>query len=207
MQPQYLRKYARQRREYSTCIDFPGIDFLLKKGMKVAEDRTKKEDILILFSKPSHMVQMRNIEINSIEEIFEKLKRDRADSVISVILLGAPACGKTQLARQYGSKYFSVQKQNQPKFPLIDKKIVIVGTLDVRNESSLWRSYSRLATELQCSVRADRQLKDRLAILKAKVQKRFRENPGWLLIIDGINDNSKITTIMHAVIITSFMAI
>ena len=108
--------------------------------MKVAEDRAKKEDILILFSKPSHMVQIRNIEINSIEEIFEKLRRDRANSVISVILLGAPACGKTQLARQYESKYFSVQKQNQPKFPLIDKKIVIVGTLDVRNESSLWRS-------------------------------------------------------------------
>ena len=134
---------------------------------------------------------MRKTEIDEIEEIFEKLRRDHANSVVSVIVLGAPACGKTQLARQYGSEYFSVQKQNQSKFPLIDKKIVIVGTLDVRNESSLWRSYSRLADDLNYNVRAEGQLKDRLAILKAKVQRRFRENPGWLLIVDGVNEKSK----------------
>ena len=159
--------------------------------MNIAKERAKRESIKLLLSKPSHETQMRKTEIDEIEEIFEKIRRDHANSVVSVILLGAPACGKTQLARQYGSVYYSLQKQNQSKFPMIDKKIVIVGTLDVRNESSLWRSYSRLAEELNYNVRAEGQLKDRLAILKAKVQRKFRENPGWLLIVDGVNEKSK----------------
>ncbi len=138
-------------------------------------------------------MQARNTEIDEIGQLFEKLRTlnsRHSDSVVSIFLLGSPGCGKTQLARQYGEKYYDEHTANQ-QLITIDKKITIVGTLDVRNESSLWRSYSRLATDLHCEVQADGQLKDRLAVLKAMVQKKLQENPGWLLIVDGVNEQSK----------------
>lgn len=124
-----------------------------------------------------------------IDSIFKDLRKCHSDSVVSIFMLGAPACGKTQLARQYGDRYFD--RKTEQKTLTIKKYITIVGTLDVRNDSSFWRSYSRLATDLHCEVHAYGQLKDRLAVLKATVQKKFQDNPGWLLIIDGVNKQSK----------------
>ena len=167
----------------------PGADALTQKTIWVIEKRKKKKAFKLLLSRPSHEVQARKAEIQEIEGLFEELRKRHADSVVSIFLLGAPACGKTQLARQCGEWYYDRQLANQEVS--LDKKITIVGTLDVRNESSLWRSYSRLATDLHCEVRADGQLKDRLSVLKAMVQKRFQENPGWLLIVDGVNEQSK----------------
>lgn len=155
------------------------------------EQRAKKEDIKLLLSKPPHNLQARNIEIGELDSIFEKLRKRHDESVVSIFMVGAPACGKTQLARQYGEKYFHQKQRERKQVPSLTGYITIVGTLDVRNESSLWRSYSRLATDLHCEVQAHGKLKDRLAILKAKVQKKFQDNPEWLLIVDGVNDESK----------------
>lgn len=176
------------KRNYAIDV-FPGSNALMQKAINIVEQRKKQEDIKFLLSKPSHKLQARNIETAELDSIFEKLRKGRDDSVVSIFMLGAPACGKTQLARQYGEKYFE-RKQAESKLAF-KKKITIVATLDVRNESSLWRSYSRLATDLYCEVQAHGKLKDRLAILKAKVQKKFQDNPDWLFIVDGINDESK----------------
>lgn len=155
-----------------------------------ADERRKMKNIKLLLSKPSHKLQTRNGEIEEIDGIFESLRKDHPKPVISIFMLGAPACGKTQLARQYGEKDYDNQIENLKKFT-VQKKIAIVGTLDVRNESSLWLSYSRLAIDLRCEVQTQGQLKDRLAVLKATVRNKFQENPGWLLIVDGINEQSK----------------
>jgi len=173
-------------------ITFPGADALVQKTVNLIEQRSKKEDIKLLLSKPSHELQSRKKEIGELDKKFDRLRRSHNDSVVSIFILGAPACGKTQLARQYGEKYFHQKQAEKSIVPSIDKKVTIVGTLDVRNESSLWRSYSRLATDLYCEVQTDGKLKDRLAVLKAKVQKKLQDNPGWLLIIDGVNDESKL---------------
>lgn len=176
------------KRNYSYGF-FPGDEALVQKGLSILEKRLKKEDIKLLLSKPSHELQERKKEIGELDSIFEKLREGHGSkSVVSVFMLGAPACGKTQLARQYGEKYFHQKLKEKPS---LSNQITIVGTLDARNESSLWRSYSRLATDLHCEVQAHGKLKDRLAILKAKVLKKFQDNPGWLLIVDGVNDESK----------------
>ncbi len=133
---------------------------------------------------------MRRAEIDEIDGIFEKLQNRHSNSVVSIFMLGTPACGKTQLARQYGERYFD-GKIAQRKPLIIKKEIAIVGSLDMRNESSIWRSYSRLATDLHCEVRAEGQLDDRLAVLIPMIQKKFQDNPGWLLIVDGVNKKSK----------------
>ena len=174
--------------------DIPGINALMEHAIKMANERAKKEDVKLLLSKPSHDLRKRSIEIDEIEATFEKLRKYQNNSVVSVFMLGAPACGKTQLARQYGESYYDTQSKNRQLIS-IDKKIVIVGTLDVRNESSLWRSYSRLAMDLHCEVKAVGKLKDRLAVLKVLIQKKCRENPGWLLIVDGVNEESELQLI------------
>ena len=170
-------------------------------GLKRAQERAKKENVKLLLSKPSHNLRKRNVEISEIEATFENLRKGHSNSVVSVFMLGAPACGKTQLARQYGESYYDIQEKNS-QILSIDKKIVIVGTLDVRNGSSLWRSYSRLAQDLHCEVQAVGQLKDRLAVLKGLVQKKCKDNPGWLLIVDGVNEESELLHVIlhfHAV--------
>ena len=167
-------------------VYFAGADALTQKDRSIIEERAKMEDVIILPSKPSHELQARAVELDEINDKFENLERNCTcdESVVSVFMVGAPASGKTQLAGHYGEKYFKKQLT-------LAKNIAIVGTLDIRNKSSLWRSYSRLTKDLHCEVQAHGKLKDRLAILKAMVQKKFQDNPGWLLIVDGVNDDSK----------------
>jgi hypothetical protein len=178
---------------------FPGDNALMQSGLDIIKERAKKEDIKLLMSKPSHEVQARKTEVGQIEDMFENLRKSCDKSVINIFVFGAPTCGKTQLAKQYGEQYYETQKQHKKKITYT-KQNTIVGSLDVRNESSLWRSYSRLATDLHCKVVPDGQLKDRLAILKARVQMKLRDNPDWLLIIDGVNDESKCLCIIHVVV-------
>ena len=160
----------------------PIVGVIAAKTIEATKNRLKKEDTLILLAKPTHQLQQRKKEIEEIDDKFKELQKSQNKAAITLIVHGAAACGKTQLARQYGEQYFNQVKSKGNISKLATSNVGIVATLDFRNETSLQQSYSRLVTELgfKCC-------DERLAVLTAKIQKKFQENPEWLLIVDGLN--------------------
>lgn len=119
------------------------------------ENRVHQKNIYVLLSKPNHDIQSRKREIQDIDMMFKELEKHQENSAVSIFVLGAPACGKTQLARQYGDWLFKQQAEKLNLKERAKNRVCIVAALDLRNESSLWRSYSRLAVDMGCSVPMD----------------------------------------------------
>lgn len=146
--------------------------------------------IKILPSKPHHAYQEDEQEITDIGAKFDKLYEQHGiNSVVCVLINGAPASGKTQLAREFGDRYYRKLTQGGNK--------AVVATLDARTPAGFLRSYLRLAENLGFPLskyNVPGSIQDRIAHISIDVRKALAGTaPDWLLIIDGIDPGCKLT--------------
>ena len=171
--------------------------YLFKKGMDVlwkrAEEKSQPLNIKILASKPHHAYQERHEEIRKITAKFGELKSQcRGKRVVGVYIKGAPAVGKTQLAREFGEQYHG-KLMNSRKYG----GTAVVAMLDARTPASFLRSYLRLAEDLGFPVNkynaTSSKIQERVAIISNDVRKKLAERaPDWLMIVDGIDPHCKL---------------
>ena len=158
-------------------------------GIKQLDERVLSD----LPSKPSHFFQPRKKEVRELEEKFRTLEKTNPGNVAkTVYITGDPATGKTQLASEYGRKFFESSKHKNKK--------LFVGRLSGDNYSNFLQSYLQVAHDLSCvkeeteKAIESHQL-DELASLRMvskHVKKALRERTGWLLIIDGLSLDEKL---------------
>ena len=151
--------------------------------------------VQILASKPHHAYQEKVEEIENIQDKFNQLKKDHgAGCVVGVYIKGSPASGKTQLAREFGERYYE-KLMNSRKFGGTSRDIAVVATIDARTPASFLRSYLRLAEDLGFPLNRYNMsggIRDRVAVISIDVQKALAQMaPNWLLIIDGIDPGCK----------------
>ena len=126
---------------------------------------------------------------------FRTLEKSNPGNVAkTVYITGDPATGKTQLASEYGRKFFESNKHN---------KTLFVGRLSADSYSNFLQNYLQVAHDLSCVKEETEKaissglddFKDELAsvrMLSRHVKKALRERPGWLLIIDGLSLDEKL---------------
>lgn len=202
MSPFPFRSFSLNRPALST------LDNLFEHGLKKVTDILWKSaeetikypvDIKILASKPQHAYQERHEEISKITEQFDELKNQcRGKRVVGVYIKGAPAVGKTQLAREFGEQYHGMLMKSR-KYGGTAGDIAVVAMLDARTPASFLRSYLRLAEDLGFPVNRynaiapSSKVQERVAIISMDVQRKLAERaPDWLLIVDGIDPGCKL---------------
>jgi len=165
-------------------------DYLWKRA---EEKISQPVNIKILPSKPHHAYQERHEEIRKITAQFDELKSQSKDKrVVGVYIKGAPAIGKTQLAREFGEQYHG-KLINSRKY----RRTAVVAMLDARTPASFLRSYLRLAEDLGFPVNkynaTSSKIQERVAIISDDVRRKLAERaPDWLLIVDGIDPGCKL---------------
>ena len=167
----------------------------LRKGSDYAKVLKNPVGIKILPSKPHHAYQENEQEISNIERMFDKLFGDNGvNGVVGVYIRGSPASGKTQLAREFGERYYRTLTDARNIGEESGNKAV-VATLYTRTPASFIRSYFRLAENLglpvnRYNVRGN--IRDRILLISVDVQKALAEMASnWLLILDGIDPGCK----------------
>lgn len=144
----------------------------------------KKEqgNVTLLASEPHHPYQDRPEDVQNLTKKFNELSSKPYNGAVSVYIQGGPGSGKAQLAREYGKSY--AKSQNKAA----KGKRVVIATLDARSPSRFWRSYVRLAIQLECPILGSH---DTLDVISSLVQRKLSEHPNWLLIVEGVNAESK----------------
>lgn len=111
---------------------------------KMVATATRDNSIMLLPPKPSHELQSRSDEMQSLSKKIKRLRKtNRSTLTQGVYITGRPGMGKTQLARELGKVYFDKNKG------FFFRK-QFVGTLDMTSLSSLTHSYINIAMELGC---------------------------------------------------------
>ena len=170
---------------------------------KKAEEGFTREHIKVLPNKPSHVYQPRKSYVDLLDVHTDTLRCNRSKNVVvAAYVKGEPASGKTQIAREFGEKYFEEKKkaveqtimQSVRKF-FNKPKRVTVSTLYARSESAFLRSYFRLALDLDCPLQklnsASTEV-EKLTLFQDEIQQKLRKkaHQDWLLVIDGMTTES-----------------
>ena len=112
--------------------------------LKIIGQATSDRSVLMLPQKPSHNYQSRKAELGQLNLMVKQLLSSGKGVANVVYITGQPGHGKTQLAREYGKKYYKKNKG------VLFRKL-FVGTLNASSKSSLIQSYVTLAIELGCA--------------------------------------------------------
>ena len=149
---------------------------------------------------PTHFQPIkRQTELMNISSRFEALRQQGGaqEKTVVVYIVGPPAYGKTQLARQFAEEYYAKNVQNYIF------RTLVVATVDATSELSLLGSYTSLANELKLSQKLDKQLdlakklgsysmEDRLNILSREIAVELKNRQqSWLLILDNLTTQVK----------------
>ena len=92
----------------------------------------------ILASRPPHDIIIRSHDIERITNKMEELNNGSSGTVSTVYLSGNPGCGKSQLAREIGQKFFSEQTDN----------LIFAATINTESVETLADSYLTLGRHL-----------------------------------------------------------
>jgi hypothetical protein len=151
---------------------------------KKAEERFTRTHIKVLPNRPTHEYQPRDEYVKLLDKHTKSL-RSNENVVVAAYVKGEPASGKTQIAREFGEKYYEEKIKAEPN------KITTVSTLHARSDSAFERSYFRLALDLDCPlhrVNSAHTKEEKLTLYQAEIQQMLRGNVhrDWLLVIDGL---------------------
>ena len=162
-------------------------------GVLEEELQAKPKSFMCLPPKPSHEVNERKSEVEHLMQMFVDLQNTTEDgSIVTVYVSGNPGCGKSQIAREAGKKFYdeAVSDGNQ-------ETCVFVMTLNAESEQSILHSYCQLARELGVTeyslnsiTGSDSKLKpdERIAHLKTLVSAKAKDYSTWLMIFDNANE-------------------
>ena len=148
-------------------------------------------NIKLVAAKPSHVYLPRNDEIKELWGKYKALRNaNPPNTVVALYIKGTPACGKTQLAREFAESFFDAYKGS-----VTPSKHVVVATLDLKSESRFWRSYHRLAVNINCPTQglaSANKLRDMLSVTANEVQRQLRGYTNWLLVVEGLTSHSEL---------------
>ena len=122
--------------------------------------------------------------IGLIEEHFKELEGEisqQSSFITTVVTEGDPGLGKSQIARQFGYKYFV--------YFAARRSPVVVCTLHAGNLQDLCQSYLKLAEQLEVDISTIKgmdSLQAKLEELVRDVGSKISKYPGWLVIVDNL---------------------
>ena len=155
------------------------------------EDEKKRNaepsSFCVLPAKPSHDTIDRMDEVGRIFEQMNRLSSEKKGKTTVVYLSGMPGCGKSEMARQIGEKYFLSDDTTD---------LVFIMTINASNMDTLLQSYVEFATRLKCHpndisrIATSKDLSQEMKInqLRALTVQQVDKYPCWLMIVDNVND-------------------
>ena len=172
---------------------------------KKAEEGFTRTHIKVLPNRPTHVYQPRDSYVKQLDVHTKSLRHSRPNNVVvAAYVKGDPGSGKTQVAREFGEKYYK-EKTEQVR-TVNESKSVTVSTLYARSESAFLNSYLRLAINLDCPLKrlnSATTKEEKLTLYQAEIQQKLRgkAHQDWLLVIDGMTTESMVIVIKDACII------
>ncbi|KAK3748337.1 hypothetical protein QZH41_008691, partial [Actinostola sp. cb2023] len=163
----------------------------LKNIKQQLEDEKKRNEepssFCVLPAKPSHDTIDRMDEVGRIFEQMNRLSSEKKGKTTVVYLSGMPRCGKSEMARQIGEKYFLSNDTTD---------LVFIMTINASNMDTLLQSYVEFATRLKCHpndisrITTSKVLsqENRIKQLRALTVQQVDKYPCWLMIVDNVND-------------------
>lgn len=167
----------------------------LQEKISVLEEELQAEpkSFKCLPPKPSHTVTERKAEVDKIMQIFKDLQQnDDDDSVVTVYVHGNPGCGKSQIARSVGNKFYDEALADG-----VHDSCTFVMTLNAESEQTMIDSYFKFARNLGVTeyslnsiAGSDSKSKpdERISLLKTLVSAKVKDYATWLVIFDNAND-------------------
>ena len=149
----------------------------------------------------------------TVDKTFQDLivKRGRGNNVVSVVVSGPPASGKTQVCRTYATAAFEKRKDRGLYLPVLLWKAGTAADLanSLRDSLKMLRNPDYLkridpdstlmhTTEQVYKHRLEYLLKEVLKVLKDKYSRRpdSEKNEEWLIVIDGASSYDELTGLM-----------
>ena len=139
------------------------------------------QNIQYLSDIPAPTRVTRRAELTNISSKFEALRQQfgAQDKTVVVYVVGPPAYGKTQLARQFAEEYYAKKKRSYIF------RTLVVASVDATSELSLLGSYQSLASKLH--VPGSYSMEENLLILGTAIAAELKiRQHGWLLILDNL---------------------
>ncbi|KAK3729438.1 hypothetical protein QZH41_000389 [Actinostola sp. cb2023] len=136
---------------------------------------------------PSHDTIGRLDEVDRIYEMMKGLSDDNKGQTTVVYLSGNPGCGKSELSRQVGERYFVSDDNTDLAFTM---------TINASNMDTLLQSYVEFADRLKCDpdsvsrigTSQGLSLETKVHQLQALTGHQVAKYSSWLIIIDNVTD-------------------
>ena len=150
------------------------------------EISAKLQSFCILASRPPHVIIRRSHDIERITKKMEKLYNGSSGEVSTVYLSGNPGCGKSQLAREIGQRFFSEQNDD----------FIFAATLNTESTETLADSYLTLGRHLGITEYALTRLEslkeekpiEAIKQLHRLISPKTSKFTKWLIIADNVID-------------------
>ena len=144
------------------------------------------QSFCILASRPPHDIVRRSHDIERITNKMEELNNGSSGAVSTVYLSGNPGCGKSQLAREIGQKFFSEQTDN----------LIFAATINTESVETLADSYLTLGRHLGITEYALTSLEslkrekpiEAIQTLHRLILPKTSKFIRWLIIADNVID-------------------
>ena len=155
------------------------------------EINSKLKSFCNLTFKPPHKIIRRTNDVTRIMRKMQELKDELKGAVSTIYLSGNPGCGKSQIARQIGEQFFTVNSAESDG-------LIFVATLNVETLKTLADSYETVATQLGvpeytlCNLTTTNVGSPTKTIqhLQRLIMPKIKQFSEWLIIADNVADLS-----------------
>jgi hypothetical protein len=149
----------------------------------------ESKSFCVLPPKPSHDTTDRLDEVTKVCEEMEKLRNTKKNETTVIYLSGNPGCGKSEIARQIGDKYFNDNSDDTTELKFI-------VTLNASSIDTLLQSYIDFAGRLGCNdcsvsriaTSKDLSQEEKIKNIRSLIDRRVQNYPSWLIIVDNVTD-------------------
>ena len=161
------------------------------------ELNSKLEPFCFLALKPPHELIRRSSDIERISNKMQELRSGSNGAVSTIYLSGNPGCGKSQLARQLGSEFFSKRSDNA-------EDMAFIATLNAKCIETLADSYITLGRHLGITEYALTNLEtskrekpgETIQQVIRLILPQVRRYSSWLIIVDNVIDSTLVRSFL-----------